>query len=380
MVRIIHVVGGMNRGGAETLIMSIFRNIDRDHFQFDFAVETNQPCHYDDEIICMDGQIIPHPHPKKGLRDYGKALKKTLQNYGPYDVIHSHVYQLSGYVLSIANKSSVPIRIAHSHNTQDSRPNSLPRNIYRAYMRWMIRHYATHLLGCSRDACESLFGQNCWQDQRVEIFPNAIDLSPYEALPKNRHILRENLKLPVDVPLIGHVGRFTRQKNHQFLIEVFASLLQKIPTAHLVLVGDGLLRPEIEALIKAKGIHSNVHLLGVREDVPEIMGALDLFLFPSFYEGLGIVLVEAQAAGVPCLVANTVPEDVQIVPELLKFEPLDAGADYWAFAISNLLFKSKESGVALSLRYMENIKKAGYDIRVATNKLQDRIYRGGEAS
>ena len=184
----------------------------------------------------------------------------------------------------------------------------------------------------------------------------------------------------MDVPLIGHVGRFTRQKNHQFLIEVFASLLQKIPTAHLVLVGDGLLRPEIEALIKAKGIHSNVHLLGVREDVPEIMGALDLFLFPSFYEGLGIVLVEAQAAGVPCLVANTVPEDVQIVPELLKFEPLDAGADYWAFAISNLLFKSKESGVALSLRYMENIKKAGYDIRVATNKLQDRIYRGGEAS
>ena len=131
MVRIIHVVGGMNRGGAETLIMSIFRNIDRDHFQFDFAVETNQPCHYDDEIICMDGQIIPHPHPKKGLRDYGRALKKTLQNYGPYDVIHSHVYQLSGYVLSIANKSSVPIRIAHSHNTQDSRPNSVPRNIYR---------------------------------------------------------------------------------------------------------------------------------------------------------------------------------------------------------------------------------------------------------
>lgn len=369
MVRVLHVVGGMNLGGAETLVMNMYRHVDRSQVQFDIAVQSDQPGHFDAEVVALGGRILPHPPPDVvGFRAYGQALAKTLKEYGPFTGVHSHVHHFSGYVLGVAGRTRVPLRLAHSHTTQDGKGNSWPRRAYRWYMRRLIQQHATHMFGCSRSACETLFGPNCWQDSRVEVVANAIDLASYgETLPGERDTLRQKLSLPVDSFVVGHIGRFSPVKNHRFLIEVFAALLPKLPDARLVLIGDGPLQSEIENWLQVKGISDRAHLLGTRSDVPQILKALDLILFPSLYEGLGIVLIEAQAAGVPCVVAATVPTDVDINIGLVQFVSLQATLDVWVQEVLSTLKGRRPT-------WMERhraLEAAGYDIRRVAPRLQE---------
>ncbi|MDD9266225.1 glycosyltransferase family 1 protein [Paenibacillus sp. GCM10023248] len=366
-IRILHVFGAMNRGGAETLIMNIYRKIDRSKVQFDFAVETDQKCHYDDEIRAMGGRIFSHISPSNvGLYSYGKAFEKTLDEYGPFVGIHSHVHYLSGFILKIAKRTEIPLRIAHSHTSHDGRVDSWLRKIYRWYMQWLINKNATHLFGCSRNACESLFGLSCWKDKRVRVLMNAIDLNVYEVLPYDRNYLRKKLKLPLGIPLIGHVGRFNEVKNHRFLIEIFNELHQTLENAHLVLVGDGPLRKDIESQIDQMGLRDYVHFLGIREDVPEIMGALDLFLFTSLYEGLGNVLIEAQAAGTPCVSANTVPKETDIGAGIIEFASLSENRDKWVNKIMRYLDSNR-----MKWTYLEKcLIHVGYDINITAKKIE----------
>jgi glycosyltransferase involved in cell wall biosynthesis len=359
----------MNLGGAETLVMNMYRQMDRSQVQFDIAVQSDQPGHFDAEVVALGGRILPHPPPDVvGFRPYGQALARTLREHGPFTGVHSHVHYFSGYVLAVARRAGVPLRLAHSHTTQDGKGNSWPRRAYRYYMRRLLQQHATHMLGCSRSACETLFGPACWQDSRVEVLANAIDLASYgETRPGERNALRQKLSLPVDSFLIGHVGRFSPVKNHRFLIEVFAALLPKLPQARLVLIGDGPLQSEIEKWLQTRGLSAKAHLLGTRSDVPQILNALDLILFPSLYEGLGIVLIEAQAAGVPCVVAATVPKDVDIHIGLVQFVSLQATLDVWVQALLSAL-KMRRPPWRERQRALE---AAGYDIRRVALRLQE---------
>lgn len=372
MIRILHIVGAMDRGGAETFIMNIYRHIDRSRVQFDFAVHTARPGHYDEEIISLGGRILPLPRPHLwGLPKYRKAFMELLQRHGPFGGVHSHVHFFSGYTLRLAHKAGVPLRIAHSHNTSDGRGDALPRRIYRRLMRYSIYQNATLMLGCSPPACEALFGRDCWSDKRVQVFHYAIDLEPYASLPKDRNLLRAQLGLPLTIPLIGHVGRFDVQKNHRFLIEVFAALLQRLPDAHLVLVGGGPLRPEVEKQIAQKGLKDKVSLLGVRSDIPQIMGCLDLFLFPSLWEGVPLTLIEAQAAGVPCVVSNRVPRDVDLGLGVMRFVDLDEGMDCWIRTILEMLHMNRPGWAQRE----QALVSAGYEARCASQILEE-IYAG----
>jgi len=362
-VRILHFFGGMNRGGAETMIMNIYRHIDRAKVQFDFAVHTKEQCHYDNEIMDLGGRIIHLPSPAKaGPRLYRRSLIQVLHKYGPFQGVHSHVYYYSGFIMRIAQKAGLTLRISHSHSTQDSKTDTMKRRIYRQFMRYLILKYSTHLFGCSRAAGQHLFGPDCDSDFRFKVIPNAIELSKFKL--GNKHELREKLLLPVNVPLIGHVGRFHEAKNHKFLIKIFHALLKKLPDAHLVLVGDGSLKNEVETIIHAKGIDNHVHMLGVRDDVPLIMSALDLFLFPSLYEGLPVVLIEAQAAGVPCVVSDVITREVDMKLGLVEFVGLQSGIDLWVERVLRCLqlerprFEERFAG----------LKAAGYDVeQVATD-------------
>jgi len=371
--RILHVISTMNRGGAETWIMHVYRHIDRSHIAFDFAVQTDQLCHYDGEIRALGGRIFPHPSLKAaGLRSYSQKLASTLREHGPFAGVHSTKHEFSGLVLRVAEKAGVPLRIAHSQTTQDGRPNSWLINVYRWSMRKLIRRHATHLFGCSRAACEALFGPDCWSDPRVRVVRNAIDLVPYAALPTDRRALREQCALPMAAPLIGHVGRFAEPKNHRFLIEIFAAVLQKLPTAHLLLVGDGPLRPAIEALVRKKSLQGNVHFLGIHPDVPLFMGALDLFLFPSLYEGVPLVVIEAQAAGVPCVVADTVPIEADLGIGLVRFVGLQADVGTWEQHLEKSLSSQRPHWSSLQ----QALQAAGYDIRDVATQME-RIYVNG---
>ena len=260
--------------------------------------------------------------PSKNYFIYTKSLKNIFMENGPYGNIHSHLLLLSGVILGVAHSANIPHRIVHSHNTSDAKAGSFSRRVYRWFMRRQIRRYATHMVAVSRPAGEWLFGKNCWDDPRVQILYNAIDLKPYETVCQDRSKLRKELGLPIDGILLGHIGRFDLQKNHRKVLEIFSQLVKLQSSAHLLLIGEGPLEGEMRSLVKSLGLQDQVSMLGVRSDIPELMGALDLFLFPSLFEGLGIVLIEAQAAGVACLVSDVVPSEADLGLGLVKSMPL----------------------------------------------------------
>lgn len=373
-VRVLHLFGRMNRGGAETFIMRVYRHIDRGKVQFDFAVHSPQPGHYDDEIRGLGGRIfvLPRPDPLR-LPAYVQALKRLLGQEGPFIAVHSHVHFYSGIPLVAARLARVPLRIAHSHNTGDGKGQALPRRIYRRWMRRLIFRNATHLLGCSRSACAALYGPECWQDDRVRVLHYCVELAPLESLPQDKKALRARVGLPGEGRLIGHVGRFDTQKNHRFLVEVFEALASRLPDARLILVGDGPLRPEIERLVASRGLQDRVSFLGVRADVPEIMGCLDVLLFPSLYEGLGLVLVEAQASAVPCVISDVVPEEADVVAPLIRRLSLSQPPSVWAEAVMEMQRKGRMISPAQAL---ELVSRSPFNICNSVRQLE-KVYGEG---
>ncbi|MFC5401546.1 glycosyltransferase family 1 protein [Cohnella soli] len=370
-IKVLHMVGKMHPGGIETLLMNVYRHIDRSRFEFHFGVQTEEKAFYDDEIVALGGKIVRHPHPKNGLWRFRRALAANIRENGPYSAVHSHIYGFSGYVLKVAKELGVPVRISHSHNTNDSRKTSWHRALYRAHMRRLIRSHATGMLGCSNEACEALFGPGCWEDQRVAVFPNAIDPSVYANLPVNGMSVREMLGIPRNRFVIGHIGRFSPQKNQTFLLERFAEFLNVRPDAYLLLIGDGPQRAEMEAKAEALGLTPYISFLGVRKDVPELMNAIDLFMLPSLYEGLGIVLIEAQAAGVPCLTSDRVPAAADLGLGLVEKLPLER-TESWVGRMVQLAVPDLIPSWAN--RY-EAIRDRGYDIGQSVLRLE-RMYGG----
>ncbi len=365
-IKVLHVFGGMNRGGAETLIMNVYRNINREKFHFDFAVGTMEKCDYDDEIISLGGNIY-HLSEKGGhdVRIYYNNLNQLLRS-NKYDVIHSHIHYFSGVTLLIGRINKVPIRIAHSHSTSDGKSDSWKRILYRWIMRKSILCNATHLVGCSKEACEALYGPNCWNDVRTQVIANGIDLSVFEKVCNDKNSLREEIDLPKDVPLIIHVDRFAKPKNHVFLIEIFNEFLKECSNAHLVLVGDGPLKDEIVHLAVEKGIESNIHFLGVRSDIPKILSAGDIFLFPSLYEGIPLVLVEAQAACLPCLVSEAInKKEVDMGLGLIYSLSLKDNISLWVKQLKRLLLIRRPSKDEAH----KKIRERGYSIDSAVQKL-----------
>ena len=370
--RVLHVFGRMDRGGAEVLAMNVFRSIRHKGIRFDFAVHTHEPCAFDEEIRTLGGQTIPHGAPSsEGMASYARDFHRTIRRHGPYAAVHSHVHFFSGVTLSVARAAGVPVRVAHSHSTGDA-TQALTRRAYQWSMRQLLKLNATHLLGCSRLAADSLFGVESARDPRVELLTNGIDLRPFGGLAEHRQDLQRKLGLPERGPLIGHVGRFSRVKNHAFIVKVFAAFLRLEPAATLVLVGTGELREDVERWCAEAGVSASVRFLGPRSDVPEILAACDLFLFPSLFEGLPVAMVEAQAAGLQCLVSNRVSPEVDLGAGLVSFLPLEVSADEWSQAMARLLARPP---VLWSDRERA-IRNAGYDIATSVARLEE-IYGQG---
>lgn len=337
----------MNRGGVETWLMHVLRHIDRERFQIDFLVHTERPCAYDDEIRELGSKIIPCLSPSQPLL-YARRLKQILKTDGPYDVVHSHVHHYSGWVLAVARRAGVPIRIAHSHN--DTSANQARararRKMYLRAMRWLIHRHATNKLSASRKAAAALFGAGWESDARHQLLYYGIDLRPFQA-PVDRAALRASLGIANDAFVLGHVGRFAEQKNHHFLVDILAEVVKREPKAVALLVGDGPLRPDIEKKVAELGLADHVIFAGLRDDIPALMqGAMDVFVMPSLYEGLGIVLLEAQAAGLPCIYSDVIPQEATVVSDLVQPQSLSQSSADWADTIVGC--RKKASGTAQS--------------------------------
>ena len=330
-LRILHVVGSMNRGGIETWLMHILRNINRDRFQMDFLVHTTEPCSYDEEILALGSKIIPclnQPQPWI----YTSNFKKILKNNGPYDIVHSHVHHYSGLTLFLAKQAGVPVRIAHSHNNTSSAEAQAgwKRKLYLALMEKSIARYATLGLGASHEAAIDLFGMTWKNDSRWQILYYGLDLTPFR-MQIDKAALRAEFNIPADAFVIGHVGRFEAQKNHQFILQIATEIVKQEPKMRLFLVGVGPLREEVEQNVARLGLKDHVVFAGVRSDVPQLMlSIMDVFLFPSLFEGLGLVLIEAQAAGLVSVLSDVVPQAADVVCPLIKRLSLSDSASFWA--------------------------------------------------
>jgi glycosyltransferase involved in cell wall biosynthesis len=334
-IKILQVVGCMNRGGVETWLMHILRNIDRDLFQMDFVLHTSEPCHYNDEIRSLGCRIIvsPYmPHPNRHWWNYVANFKQILQEYGPYDIVHSHLDYFSGNILRLAKQAGVKVRIAHAHNDTSLliANGGWKKRFYVAWLKQRISRYTTVGLPCSRKAAVDLFGSNWESDLRWQILYCGLNLEDFQQQ-VNPILVRAELGIPQDAFVVGHVGRFEPQKNHQFLVQIAAEIARQESKMRLLLIGYGSLRQEVEKQIAQLGLTDKVIFAGVRSDIPRLMlGAMDVFLLPSLFEGLPLVLIEAQAAGLPCIFSDVISDEIDVVKPLMKRLSLSQKASQWA--------------------------------------------------
>jgi glycosyltransferase involved in cell wall biosynthesis len=304
---VVHVLQAMNVGGVEAWLMTLLRTTDPQVIQHEFIVHDQQPGFYDDEIRRLGGKIHYCSRATNPLQ-HGMKLYKAFRRIQP-DVVHSHLHAFSGWVLAVAYLSRVKIRISHCHSNANAQYRSRGYRWYFRSMQTLLAWFATHRIAVSASAAKNLYGRT-WQDKpNCRVLCCAIDLQQYDVQHKDA-TLRQRLGLPDKAFVMGHVGRFEPPKNHQFLIEVFEQVHQRDPNTYLVLVGEGSLKSRIESQVAMLNLSRYVKFLGLRQDVPVLMlSVFDVFVFPSLWEGLGLVAVEAQMAGLPVLASDQVPQE-----------------------------------------------------------------------
>lgn len=363
MMRILHVVTHMNRGGLETMIMNYYRNIDRDQMQFDFLVHRKERADYDDEIEAMGGKIFRLPVLNPFSMNYRNALQSFFEEHKEYNIVHSHLDCLSAIPLKVAKATGNRYCIAHSHNTNQDRNL---KYLLKLYYRRLIPAYADKLSACSKEAGLWMFRGNDF-----EVLPNAIDAQSFLYDKRVASAAREELGIRKNDFVVGHIGRFNAQKNHSFLVEIFAEIVKKNRNAKLLLVGIGTEMDRIKEKVNKRGLSDCVIFAGLRNDIPALLAAMDVFVFPSLYEGLPVTMIEAQAAGLPCFISDKVPIECKKT-ELVTQISLEEPSEKWAEVVQK---KNRCERVG---RYAE-ICDAGFDIKTNARILQafyERIERG----
>lgn len=329
-IRILHVLGNLNYEGAQTFIMNIYRNIDRTKIQFDFIIHAENKTGYAEEITKLGGKIYLISNYKL-INDlkYKKEWNSFFEYHDNYKIIHAHVRSTASIFLKIAKKNSL-ITIAHSHSTY-SRGNYIERKI-KDLLQKNIVNYSDYLFACSVAAGEWLFGPTINTNRYFRVINNGIDCQKYKPDLLSRKKIRNELNIE-DKFVIGHVGSFTSPKNHIFLINMFEAYHKIDKNAVLVLVGNGVLKPEIDSEIRKLKLQNYVKLLGVRSDINVVLQGFDIFVFPSKFEGLGIALIEAQANGLPCIISDTIPEEANISSNNISLSINDT-KENWVNAIA----------------------------------------------
>lgn len=364
-LRVLNVVTQMNKGGLETRLMELYRSIDKEKLQFDFLTCREEKGYFDNEIIASGGKVeYGKPVTLGSVRSESRDISRYLHAHPEYKIIHCHINQWSGFVLKGAYDAGVPVRIAHSRATYGSRGiKDKVRNI----VKQNVNQYATHKFAVSAEAGRWLFGEQAMRNGEVETIPNAIDCRKYQYDVSTRESVRKTLGLDGDDVAVMNVANFYRVKNHAFLIDVFKDCLSICPSAKLFLVGDGSLRSEIEQHMRDIGIAGNVSLLGLRSDVSDLLQAADVYVCPSFREGFPGSVLEAEAAGLPCLISDSVTNEVCILPSAQALS-LSQPHDRWAQRIIDMAHMERRDTCP-------QIVDAGYDTKALADKITQFYYR-----
>lgn len=367
-VKILHVVGGMNVGGTETMLMNLYRKLNT-NVQFDFISYYDKDAYYDDEIKRLGGQVIRIDSPNKiGMIKSIKNLCEVIKENGPYNAVHAHTLFNCGVAMIAARLSGIKVRVSHAHTNLDNTKNII-RKIYIWCMRRTINLFSTDCIACSESAGKYLFGENITSSKKYKLLPNYVDYKKYLNCSDTKSV-RQELGIKDDDIVVGHIGRFVEAKNHKFLLEVVSEMIILNNKVKLILAGDGELRKDMECYAEELGIKENVYFLGIRKDIDKILNNLDIFIFPSIYEGLGLVMIEAQSAGIPCLVSEAIQKEADLDIGLVKQINLNDKKELWikeAFELIENKNKNKK-------QILSAIKNKGYDLDNIINKLLE-IYK-----
>ena len=349
MIRILHVLGGLDRGGAETMIMNIYRNIDRNMVQFDFVIHTPEKQAYYQEIIDLGGRIYHFPaFNGKNIFIIRKLWNEFFKNHPEYKILHSHVRSYASIYFQIAKKYGLKL-IIHSHSTSNGRGYL---SAVKRILQFPLRFQADYMVACSNESGKWLFGKKMCKTSKFVVIRNGIELDKYHLNYEIRSEYRQKMSLD-DKIVFAHIGRLHPAKNHMFLLDVFSKIENENSNAVLLIIGAGELEKDINDKIQELELNDKVRMLGSRGDINNILMASDCFLFPSLWEGVPLTVIEAQAAGLPCLVSDKITNDI-CVSELVYKLPIDCGSMPWVKKIESMSFERKNVS--------ESIRLAGYDI------------------
>lgn len=361
-IRILHENVIMDPGGIEALLMNIYRHIDKEKVQFDFLVHRPNHAFYDDEIENLGGRIYRTPKFSpfpSGYIKFMQSIESVLEKHPEYRIIHAHS-ELNLWPLMIAKKLKIPTRIAHSHNAKTS---VNLKYFFFLYEKAMIKRYCTDMFMCSTPAGNWTFGKKAVKLGNVKFIKNGIETERFIYNEQIRGEKRRELGLG-DKLVVGHIGRFMQQKNHAFLIDIFDKIHKMRPNSILILISDGRLMDEIKMKVMSMGLSDCVLFLGNRKDVNELLQAMDVFLFPSLWEGLPLTGIEAQTAGLPVLISDVITDEVCVTNNIYKMSLKD-DANVWANKVLNITDNFKRVDVS------KQVVDAGFDIRSTAAWLQE---------
>lgn len=387
-IRVLHVLGSTQLGGAESRIMDLYRHMDRSRVQFDFLVHTDQKGHFDEEIEKLGGHIYRVPRFRLyNYFSYKRAVKEFFGLHHDFKAVQGHITSTAAIYLPIAKKAGVPVTIAHARSA------GVDKGVKGRLTRWMRRNLskkADFLFTCSRLAGISVFGERAVKEGKTIFIPNAIDCQTFAYNEEKREKMREKLGIK-DQYVIGHVGRFHYAKNHEYLLQVFAALYNRKKLNYdlingtktsnielegekkkdylLLLLGEGSGMEEAKQLAEKLGIADRVRFLGNRNPVCDYYQAMDYFVYPSRYEGLPGTIVEAQASGLRCVMSDTICEEVAVT-ELVQMRSIEEDAAHWAEYIRSTADYARRS-------YAKEMQEAGFDVSAQTEKMM-AFYETGE--
>lgn len=357
-LRVLQVMASLDRGGAESMIMSLYRAIDKGRVQFDFVVNKNENEYaFENEIKELGGRIYYVPRFNfTNWYLYRQEWIKLFKSHPELQIIHSHHTSPAFIYLRIANAMN-RATIAHSHT---SGGNNSIKSLIKIFSRFPVRYIANYRFACSNAAAKWMFGKRSLSAQIVN---NAIDTNKFKFNEQLRNKYRTDLNCK-DKFVIGHVGRFDKDKNQSYLIDIFKAVYSKNNNSMLLLVGEGALRSEMEKKVKMLDLADAVIFTGVRSEIPELLQAMDVFVFPSLFEGLPVTVIEAQASGLKCFLSDSITEEVKIT-DLIEFISLEETSAYWADQVLKYANGYKRKNMS------SEIFKAGYDIRASARWLEN---------
>lgn len=362
--KVLQVIGSLRVGGAETVAVNYYKYINKSLFEFHYLVYGDDIGGLEEEVYRLGGKVIHIPSPRRSYSEFVKNVRKVLREYGPYDIVHSHPLFNSGIIVKAAYHEKVPKRISHAHSARSNVNVPLAKKFYALFMKYRIRRYSTRLVACSNAAGNYLFDEKYFYKDGC-VIKNGIDTEKYLYNGEIRDEVREELVLNGKF-VIGHVGRLSDVKNQEFILDIFKIIKNKHENALLMLVGEGETEKQLRLKVERLGLIDDVKFMGSRNDVERLLQVMDVFLFPSKYEGLGIAVIEAQAAGLQCIISDSVPSEV-VITNLVDKVSLIQSSQLWAEQVMKYYNGYKRTNT------LESLSSNGYDIHEVI-KVVEHIY------